>query len=85
MSLVMSHHAKERLLKRVGAMELSPALAVKLEQAAAAGATGVISGGWLYVLKGLVLVTVRPRPQHGKHLQKGRPIPRRSERRFEAG
>jgi len=38
----------------------------KLREASDAGAYGVISGCWLYVIKNEVLVTVRPKPRGGR-------------------
>ena len=38
----------------------------KLREASDAGACGVISGRWLYVIKNEVLVTVRPKSQGGR-------------------
>jgi hypothetical protein len=38
----------------------------KLREASDAGACGVISGRWLYVIKSNVLVTVRPKPKGGR-------------------
>jgi hypothetical protein len=38
----------------------------RLRAASDAGACGVISGRWLYVIKNEVLVTVRPKPKGGR-------------------
>ena len=64
--LIISKHARERLATRLGSPEIEPRLMAKLREASDAGACGVISGRWLYVIKNEVLVTVRPKPQGGR-------------------
>ena len=66
MNLMISKHARERLATRLGSPEIEPRLMDKLREASDAGACGVISGRWLYVIKNEVLVTVRPKPQGGR-------------------
>ncbi len=63
MELKVSKHARQRLTERLGDPAIEPRLMDKLREASAAGASGVISGRWLYVIKNEVLVTVRPKPQ----------------------
>ena len=64
--LIISKHARERLATRLGSPEIEPRLMAKLREASDAGACGVIVGGYLYVIKNEVLVTVRPKPQGGR-------------------
>ncbi len=64
--LIISKHARQRLTERLGSPEIEPRLMDKLREASDAGASGVISGRWLYVIKNEVLVTVRPKPQGGR-------------------
>ena len=64
--LIISKHARERLATRLGSPEIEPRLMDKLREASDAGACGVISGRWLYVIKNEVLVTVRPKPKGGR-------------------
>ena len=66
MELKVSKHARQRLTERLGNPEIEPRLMAKLREASDAGACGVISGRWLYVIKNEVLVTVRPKPQGGR-------------------
>ena len=66
MELIISKHARQRLTERLGNPEIGPALMAKLREASDAGACGVISGRWLYVIKNEVLVTVRPKPKGGR-------------------
>ena len=66
MELIISKHARQRLTERLGNPEIEPRLMDKLREASDAGACGVISGRWLYVIKSNVLVTVRPKPQGGR-------------------
>jgi hypothetical protein len=66
MELKVSKHARQRLTERLGNPEIEPRLMDKLREASDAGACGVIAGGYLYVIKNEVLVTVRPKPQGGR-------------------
>jgi hypothetical protein len=66
MELKVSKHARQRLTERLGNPEIEPRLMDKLREASDAGACGVISGRWLYVIKNEVLVTVRPKPKGGR-------------------
>ncbi len=59
MELKVSKHARQRLTERLGNPEIEPRLMDKLREASDAGASGVISGRWLYVI-------VRPKPQGGR-------------------
>ena len=66
MELKVSRHARQRLTERLGNPAIEPRLMDKLREASDAGACGVISGRWLYVIKNEVLVTVRPKPKGGR-------------------
>ena len=61
--LIVSKHARQRLLERLGSAEISEALMSRLREANDAGACGLSIGKWLYVIKSGVLVTVRPMPR----------------------
>ena len=64
--LIISKHARQRLTERLGSPEIEPRLMDKLREASDAGAYGVISGRWLYVIKNEVLVTVRAKRNSGR-------------------
>jgi hypothetical protein len=66
MELKVSRHARQRLTERLGNPAIEPRLMDKLREASDAGACGVIVGGYLYVIKNEVLVTVRPKPKGGR-------------------